>query len=386
MRIVLTGVLLILPLWAAADTLVLAGGDTLSGELLDIEADTVAFKTAYAGRTFLPADEVKTLSTSGWYEVTLMGGITLTARFEVRQGNQYLVTVPDSSTQIAVADILEARPAPSAPGEPPAISEQMPDLDAAAGVGILRRWGTLNRTGAFTWAHLQRETGAFRFHTHLQLAATDADTFPDWLDFKASWRFQPAEAWGPVLRLEGRRDADAGLAGSVEAGIGAEITAYESPASRLALSGGLSVSSAFYNSDLIYRLRGEDPNSLESILHHAMHGGASGLDAGIRALFDTQYYEDRRKYSETDAALYWGLRYDQSLFGDRATLSEELQVRPSLTRWGDLTARSESVVQVPITRSLSMRLQINLDYDNDPPFRRLDNFRSSVGAGIEFGF
>ena len=96
-------------------------------------------------------------------------------------------------------------------------------------------------------------------------------------------------------------------------------------------------------------------------------------------------WEEERE-SEEELSLHLALRYSHS-FQNGTELDSRLAVFPSVNRPGDLRARSEAALSVPVmTPRLRLRLSLLLDYDNRPAVSGPESLSTSVGASVGFQF
>ena len=89
--------------------------------------------------------------------------------------------------------------------------------------------------------------------------------------------------------------------------------------------------------------------------------------------------------SDKDLNLHLSFRYTRKLFRG-AYIEEILVLRPSLTDIGHGRAEFESSVYVPLSPKLKLRIDVLVDYEDRLHFNGLDDWRTSVGAGIRFDF
>ena len=79
------------------------------------------------------------------------------------------------------------------------------------------------------------------------------------------------------------------------------------------------------------------------------------------------------------------MRYGRPILRN-GRLAQDVLVLPSLTDFGDLRATSESALLVPLTSSLKLKLNLRVDFDDEPEFRGIDEWQTSVGASIRWDF
>jgi len=67
-------------------------------------------------------------------------------------------------------------------------------------------------------------------------------------------------------------------------------------------------------------------------------------------------------------------------------LSQTFSLYPSMTDLGELRARSESSLLMPVTAHLDFRLHLFVDYEDEPEFESMEKWRTSIGAGFQWDF
>jgi hypothetical protein len=83
------------------DVVMLANGDRVTGTVENLTAGKLAFSTPYAGRVFIDWKQVRSITTSGEYEVDLVGGQTITGAIVPSQPGEYQIGARRGPTTLA---------------------------------------------------------------------------------------------------------------------------------------------------------------------------------------------------------------------------------------------------------------------------------------------
>lgn len=342
-------VLLLTGTAAGGDLLILDTGERLSGRVARVRTGALLFHTTLEGQMMVPMDTVAGLVSEKNFVITLPGDATRYGRFLFRDGEQYLVPLKDGEPEpLSLAEIQEAVPIPQPPKGEAGEGEAAWSVSASAGAQY--RAGNRDHIDAVTRLQVDRDAPRTEFEGRATIERDDRAYFPGYVRGEAR------------LGSTGQP----GVFGSVEAGRNIDAA--------LDLRTGL-------NLGLTYDFGG-----------HGLRGGAAlnlaheqwDVSTLRRRLHQWRPFEDSRK-DETELNLRLGLRYSRVLFGDGA-FESGIRLYPSLTGIGELRARSEAAVLVPVTTRLKLRFNVLVDYDNEPQFHGLDHWSTSVGAGIHLDF
>jgi hypothetical protein len=338
---------------ACADTVALHGGDVLSGELLSICNGTVTFLTSLSGQMVAPVEEVRSLTTDSYVNVSLSGAPPTPARFVAAAGTFRLVYQDGTSTELPdLTAVTSALP----------LGEH--DAEISWETGLHWRSGNDDYADLYARLGLMRDTKSFGVRSSWLLERADATDFPRWFRSDTEWRLGPADRFSPFAAIEIERDTDAALAlrGSLTLGMGKRL--FETASQQLDAGLGLGATSARYDADL---LQGA-PDRI---------GGAEALRAPGWRIDDhesAQYLHLRLR-----------LRYAHTLFQNGA-FEGDLTLFPNLSDLGEVRARSESAVLFPVTSRLRVKFDLLVDFESDPEFSGLDEWRTSVGASLLWNF
>jgi len=333
-----------------ADTLVLKDGDTLSGKLVTIADQTVLFKTSIAGQMMVPADEVMRISTASNVQVTLADGNQITGRFQMDNDTARLTSDNGAEHKLRVADIATITPLPS----PKLASSEPVPIKGSLETGVQWREGTKNYSDLFDILTLSKDTEKYAFASRVWLERADAHNFPRFFLADATWKRAPNAKIYPVMGIALERDTANALGLRANANIGVGGRLWESENSRLETAAALDAETATWDSKYAYN-EGID--------------GARGYD----------------KHDRQQLNLRLTLRYSRALF-QNGRFDESLDFYPSLTHLGELRARSESSLMFLITEQLGVRLNLLFDYQDNPEFQYLQNWRTTVGASLRWDF
>ena len=79
------------------------------------------------------------------------------------------------------------------------------------------------------------------------------------------------------------------------------------------------------------------------------------------------------------------MHYEQSIF-NRSKLMNDLVVLPQFEDPGDFRVTNELAFTTPINESLSLRLSLKSEYDNDPGAGGVDKFDNTFLTGLRYQF
>lgn len=346
---------------SSADTLVLGGGDSLSGRLVKISDGALFFQTNLAGQVLVPVDEVVTFSSQDDVAVLLSDGRELRGRLELGRSGAKLIEPGGATQEFAVSSVSAVVSSP----DPPAAPESEPAPRALEGsweTGVHWRLGTDDYTDLFARLGLRLETGKYAFRSHWFVERADTDEFPRWLRGEAEWDLAPGAQLRPLLGLSIERDTDRGLdlRGAFYVGVGRHL-----------LEGG----NGILRADVAFEAETESLNA-ERLL--------DSYEPPLRGIARHRFQDTHADRQQLNLRL--GLRYSRDLFAN-GQLAESLTVHPSLTDWGRLRVRSETTLAFPLARHFQLKLNLLLDYEEDDlRFGDVDRWRTSVGASVLWGF
>jgi hypothetical protein len=335
---------------ARADLLVTASGESLSGDLTRVVEGVLVFKTSLEGQMMLPVSEVKSLTTEKSWVVTESGGAVHIGRF-VPEGIQEsageggepnLVELPMSS--IASAKLV--------PGQSPTHTGDT-RWESDAGVGVRAFEGTGDGVEPLAGLHTRRWGEKVNTSLQLQFDVTGESDSPPYFTGTFDVTGVSEASWEPFVQALVERNTNEAL--RVRTGLT------------------LGVRYHFYTS--------ESGGQLEGLAGlGANYGEWSRSFLERQALWERS---DAEAQSEANALL--GLRYSRTI-GGGGHWSAGLSLLPSLTDADDFRAGAASTVIYPVTSRLRLRLEMLMNYDQQPAFASLDQLDTSLGASLEWNF
>ncbi|MBI4558327.1 MAG: DUF481 domain-containing protein [Candidatus Hydrogenedentes bacterium] len=395
------------------DILVLRGGDHLTGEFLRIGEGVLTFRTTLAGRMVVPLDQVQSLRTSSNLRVSFMDGITLTGQLSSREGANVLVPDGDQPVRsIDLTTIAEAAPAPAMSEPPPNLIPELPRRESGGAfeTGVLWRASYRDSTQPFTRLTFEVSTDRYEFFSTILLELADEDAFPQFFRALAEWKFRTADETYPELSVglepkgvsrEGmtlngfyrelmvglERNLDQGLFFRSDLSFGLGYAFAESEKQGLTGEVGIQTTLEYYDAEGL--LVDEDAEALRRsarLLARLDLSNGGDLTRSFGKLWNFAYYaeEDRRR-EELDFGLRLHLEYRRQWLR-RSTLTESLLLYPSFADGAELRARSESTLVIPVASDLKLKLDLIIDFESDPEFRGVDEWRSAIGAGLVWNF
>ena len=344
-------------LQAGADSLLLKQGDLLHGKLVQIQDDTLVFRTELAGQLIVPVDEVTTLTTDRSLIFELRDGQTLPATLIEADGQHFLVASKrDTRIPLALADIRKtaALPYDTKPKGPDAPSLLNPEWQTSGELGLSGHVGTRDYLAPFAKIALRKEGEQFDFSSYLRLEMEETAELPDHVRAALEWDLHRGRAWYPQVYASAERNLAEGRALRADLGVGIGGVLYDGPAGLLT--------------------------------------GGAGIGVGIERT-DTDDLVDRgdldwmrnREDSDEDLNLRLQLRYTRDLYAG-ALWEKRLELYPSLTDLGELRARYETALWVPLTPRLKLKVDASVGYDSDRELRGLQEWESTVGASVSVEF
>lgn len=341
---------------AQADLLLLADGESLSGNALRIKEGVLVFRTSLAaGQMMVPMDTVKNLSTDGNLVITLKDNQTVYGRLSEKDGAAQLLPIDGSAMRpIELTQIVEALPIPRPPQNALESKDALDQWKASLETGYQQRSQNQSYADIYSRLNVSRQDPTSQFQANLFLERADTGDFPRLL--RADAEIQRAgQGAQPFIALQAERDTDIALNLRTGLTLGLRKPLLENDPQ--ALNARLGVNAAF-----------EDWNA--------------SLQRDARNWLNSPGNNPK---TNAELNLHLGLRYAQSLFG-RTTLTGDIALLPALSQLGDLRAYSETALAIPVTDRLQLRLNLRIDFDNQPEYRAMDKWGASVGAGIHVDF
>ncbi len=356
---------------AAKDTMALNNGDVLSGTLKEFGDGAAVFHTALAGMVIVPAEEVRAITTAEPRRVYLVNGEELTGRI-LTEGNAVYVASPTGRVALDLADVADIMPAPEGGAFDEAVEAGAPSAGRNTfelELGALWRSGVRDYSepfAAFMWRY---EGERWDFESRARVALSGGGDFPLYFLSQSEWRRELDDRYYGLFAVDMERDRREGLEWRFDLGAGAGRRLWETNAQHLDADTGLTLTADYF--DLGGMERG--------VRREALDGGLGGWRSAA-------YYRSAgRTHHETEAAWRVRLQYTRDVFLD-GEFTEDLVFYPSLTDWGQLRARSESVIRFPLSTNLNLRFDVLFDYQRHRAFPGLDPWRATVGAGIVWDF
>ena len=346
-----------------ADTITLRRGETLSGEFVTVAEGVLLFRTRFAGQMMVPTDEVASLSTTSEVLVSLASGEEALGQFVVKGGVTHLVSPDGATRRLELAQVTAAVRNPQS--ETPPYEENATPLEGpmrgAWETGVHSRFGGDDYADLFAKLTLMRDTDEYQFRSSLLLERADEDVFPRLLRAEAEWRLAPDQKAYPVIGLGVERDTDKGLSLRTSLDLGVGGTLFEDGSERLEGAAGLNASIEQYDATPVWD---EERGTVAYLLRHGSQ-------------------ERRKDFQKLNLRLM--LRYKRGLFRNGA-FAGGILVYPSVTRLGHIRATSESALLYSLNPRLRLKFNLLIDYDEDPAFREIDKWSTSIGASLLWDF
>jgi putative salt-induced outer membrane protein YdiY len=322
---------------AFADTVVLIGGDRLSGKILHKSAETLTLETEYAGKVRIAWKNVATLSTDAPLEV-LRAGSQAPERLALEQGEPGSVVVRyggDSERfTVPLASLVYLNPKPE-----------------ESGLG-LSYTGRVNVS-----ATRARGNSAFdRLYGEAELKAR-------------------AKHYRYALSAQTQREEEAG----------------QRIASRTVVSG---THDRFLGAKSFWYLRGSlEHDRFKDIDLRTTAGAGYGLrlidtestELSLRGGLDAVRIDRISDGDERYPALGWGLGYSHWTSGRQLQLFHDQQGFWNLEDRNEASVRSKTGVRVPVAERLTASAQLNLDWEREPaPGRKAVDTTWLLGLGYDW--
>ncbi len=327
----------------ASDRLTLKDGDVLSGELLEITEGVAVFRTTLAGRTIVSLDELRSISTDSPFRIEFSDGSTSTGFLASRKGKPVLIS---QNGLLERAIVLS-----SVTGAVQVKDGESSSLKPGVGVGLWWKSQDSDNFVPYGQLTLQRERDKYGMRSRLFWTFDQDDGLPTVLQAGSEWRLGGTD--GLHSRFEFGVERDSELALDLRANLA------------------LSLGKRFWEDGSQY------------------FEGDAGFDVALER-FDADDLDfvlrgEERRVDNEELSLKLGMRYRRKLFLN-TVFSEDFSLYPGVSNTGSLRARSESELLFPLASSLNLELDLTVDFDNEREFRRLNNWQTSIGAGLRWNF
>jgi len=342
---------------ARADLLVLDSGESLSGTTIRVAEGTLVFRTTLAGQMMVPMDQVYALTTAANLFVGMADETVHYGRLAMRDKQPRLLPLDGREARpIDLAQVNEAIPIPSPPGSGEADYEaRLAEWRATIEAGVQWHGGNRDHLDLISRLELSRKSETSSFESDVLMERADPDDFPSFIRGEAELRGRGDRPLQPYLQARAERDTDAAL--DLRAGLSLGVI-------RPLLENGAHGLDALAGLD--YTHEEWDPAPLRSNEGPVLFAGDSQRTTG-------------------ELNLQLGLRYSRALFGS-GTLNGDVVFYPALTNLGDLRARSQTALTFPLSTRLRLRLDLLIDFDNQPEFHGLNEWDAAVGASVRVAF
>lgn len=353
-------VLILLASGAAADSLWLKDGSRLTGELVGIGDGTLSFRTRLAGKAYYRLDDVAGVSTDTFVIVALGDEVLLPGRLRYRDGANFVVSQNGQQERtITLTEVTRVATLPNARPEDEPVQDAGGERPLRAELEMGYRWrsGTVEYSGPFAELDVRGRTSTGELTGRVDAEYIgEGGSFDRYL--KAEGRFRPdvLSTWKPEFSLQLTRDRDRALDYRAELTASLNRVFWESGNQELEAGVGLGGGIEEFDPEPLRRDQG----------------------LGIRRLLDGVT-------SDEELFGHLALRYTRLLFG-QVSLEEAIVLRPSLSDLGDFRGEWESALLVPFSDRLRLKFNLVIDYDGDPKYRKIDEWRTSIGASVRVKF
>jgi putative salt-induced outer membrane protein YdiY len=154
----------LLPAAALADQLIMKNGDIITGDISGIADDTVKIKPAYTDEFAVSLAEVASIEADETYDVVLLDGREVEARFAGAQDGRQTLIVDQAPLVVGIADITVAAP-------PPPYYERVTHIDLNA----TWRDGNTDSQNTLLYADTRLRMGQHRHLAGLTFAREEQD-------------------------------------------------------------------------------------------------------------------------------------------------------------------------------------------------------------------
>lgn len=365
-RLALAGMLAI-GLVSSADTITLSDGDQLTGSLIEVSDGITVFRTELAGQLILPVARVTSISTSRAVQIVFKDGGRGVGRLATSGGEMRFIPKDEGEPYPVTTSMLVSVAPVHSDVEAAVQPEELSAVSVSLGTGVQVTSGNDDDVSLYARIRLEtmRETYWWTGDAILGFGH-DSETLGNWR-MTSLWRWLPDARLHPAFELGIEHDADQLLESRVSVFAGGQGTLWESRHQELTGLLGISLETEHWSGD---EFTGRDavPDS--------------GWEGARAALY---YRAADLERDDTDLRLTLNLRHAVHAF-DRFTWEEQVSLYPSINDAGDWRGAYESTVLYPLADRLRLNLSLRVDYDNEPAFRYLEQWRTTVGAGIEWSF
>ncbi len=359
--------LLVPALSACADAIVLRNGDQLSGSLIELADDVVVFRTELAGKMLVPVSQVTSIATSRDVQCVFKDGDRAVGRLiGGEDGMRFIPAGGDAPVPVTPSMLVSVAPQPRQ-AEPSLQATGKPTVDFSLETGAHTVAGSEDYIALYTRLRMSSSSETYRLLTDASLEFGETRDLPTAVQLLAAWQWRPGAALRPAVLFSLEHDTVEALDLRMTLGLGAYHLFLDN--SRQLVEGTLGVSIEGEQSD-IERLPGLD----------------SFPSSGFDRLEAEWYYRTVGDHRDNfDLRATANVRHVLRLFKN-ARFEEQLSLYPSVTEFKDWRGAYESRFLFPLTDRLQLNLNLSIDYDSQPAYRYLDEWRAAVGAGIEWKF
>jgi len=341
---------LLLAFAAAGDVVELGSGESLSGVIVRVDDGVLVFRTSLKGQIMAPVDTLKSLSSEANLVLTMADGETLYGQLTKKDGGTYLLPLDrGEKRRVDFAKIKSAMVIPSTPTDEPLSKEALQEWRATIQSGVVVRDARPGYADSVSRVEAGRDTADTRVRAEALVERADPQDFPRLLRGTASASGSGQAGAAPFAEIQAERDLMKSLDLRAGLSLGLFQELVQTPKQQISGTAGINVTH-------------ETWASAQSPIHYE--------------------YTD----SNDELNLHLGLRYSHTLFA-ASELSSQVTMFPNLIDTGEIRARSETALTVPIIQSkLLLRLNVLLDYE--PARNRLgpDELRTEFGAGFGVKF
>jgi len=317
-----------------------------------VEWFIAVFESRLSGTLLFPLEEVARLTTDESYTVQFSDGDDAIGRFSYQDGKQYLVS-GENKMAIVMTEVDVAEPAPQLPPEAKTL---VADVQA----GVMSRSGTIDYGAPLLRLEFERSGRLVDFESDSEMAVTDDGRFPRYIRSRATWSRPEFNDVYPTITLDIERDLTEGVDWRAGAYGSAGARILDGRSQRLEIEAGLGAVVERFERDTI------------------------DADLGFRdRMWRTWYFDRQTSTEELEGRL--AAEYERE-FWTRGRFRQGLALNPSLSDLGDLRGRSETSLEWSFTDALRLRINFALDYESDPEWADLDNWRKTVDAGFSYRF
>lgn len=349
---------------SVADTLTLNDGDTYSGVLVGAKMGTLSFRTKLVGKIVVPIDEVHALSTTNLVVVAMEDSRRLPGRLRSRDGSIFVVGQGGEGNwrEVKMAEVQTITTmAASVPDNSPSLPPPAEiDSHGSASAGYLWRSGEVSYSGLVVEVELGAagDRGSLTGRLQAEYVGDEAKT-DRFASAEVRARAATQRKWSPELALEFERNRNKALELRTDFIAAVAASLIQDDEQSLEVRAGIGVALEEFDAEPLRRDEGER--------------GIAARRHGESPLRDTDLNLDLR------------LEYRRKLYRG-AYIEEILSIRPSLTDFGQVRSRWESSLYFPVTKMMSLKLKIELDYESGLPYRDVDELQTGLEASIKVSF